>query len=54
MEAAQTNGFRVVVVSVKELVDGGDEIGHAVEDAAAKSVPGEIPKPPLDELQPGA
>jgi len=25
-------------VSVKELVDGGNEIGHAVEDAAAKSL----------------
>src|SRR5665647_981518 len=44
----------VVVVGLEELPDGGHEVGHAVKDAAAQGLFGELAKPALDEVQPGA
>ena len=44
----------VCVVGLEELPDGGDEVGHAGEDAAAQSLVGELAEPALDEVQPGA
>ena len=53
-EAGPDERSGVLVVGLEEAPDGGDEIGHAGEDAAAKSLLGELPKPALDEVQPGA
>ena len=44
----------VVAPGVEEVLNGGHEIGHAGEDAAAQSLLGELPKPALDEVQPRA
>ena len=53
-EAGPDERSGVLVVGLEEAPDGGDEIGHAGEDAAAKSLLGELPKPALDEVQPRA
>jgi hypothetical protein len=37
----------LIVVRVEVLLDGGDEVGDAVEDAADRFV-GELAKPPLE------
>lgn len=44
----------VLVVCVEVLLDRGDEVGHAVEDAAADGFVGEFSEPALYEVQPGA
>jgi len=44
----------VVAPGLEEVPNGGDQVGHAGEDAAAQRLLGEPPKPALDEVQPGA
>ena len=44
----------VVAPGLEEVPNGGDQVGHAGEDAAAQRLLGELPKPALDEVQPGA
>ncbi len=38
----------------EELVDRGDQVGDAVEDAAADRFVGQLAEPALDEVEPGA
>jgi len=44
----------IIVVCVEVLLDRGDEVWDAVEDAAADCLFGEGCEPALDEVQPGA
>lgn len=46
-------GPGLLVVDGQELIDGGGQVGHAPEDAAAKALVGELAEPALDEVQPG-
>lgn len=42
----------VAVVVCDESLNGGDEVGNALEDAPAEPLGRELPEPPLDEIQP--
>lgn len=45
-------GPGVAVVVCDEGLNGGNEVGDALEDAPAEPLNREFPEPPLDEIQP--
>ena len=45
-------GFSGVVVNIDELLDGGDELGHAAMHAATELFGGECRKPSLNQVDP--
>jgi hypothetical protein len=45
-------GSGVVVVGVDVFLDGGEEVGHGVEDPAPQCFVGQITKPAFDEVEP--
>ena len=50
--AVQTSGSGALVVGLEVLLDRGDQVGDAVEDAAADRLVGQLAEPALDEVQP--
>src|SRR5215469_13213075 len=51
--AVQIKGFGIVVGLAQEAVDGGLEVGNALEDAAFEPAPGQLGEEALDRVEPG-
>lgn len=47
-------GSGAFVVHVHVFLDRGNQVGHAVKDAPAQRLVGQLSKPPFDQVQPRA
>jgi len=47
-------GFEILIPSLEELCNSGDQVGHAGERVATDTLGGEFSRPALDEVEPAA